>query len=285
MSFNENLKQLRIDHHMTQDDLAKKLYVTRQTVSRWENGSRYPDLMMIKEISNVFDVSIDYLLKDDEFESYSEKSSLTENETIFSKIISALFLVTFVIAIIEIFVNSYYYSLTEVHTTINAISYFSRGIFIIIAGTALEGFLFVIKKKDTCFDAGFIGIMYFVYETLILYIQNSNHVTSGVLWLMLINILCGVSVGLYFFKRIEKLKYFIMTVGILLIGYKVITYIYTVSVLYNYSVTFNTTDVMTLTLISNLIHLLITLCCTSVLLIYTYILDKKRKLNQTLINK
>ena len=43
MEFGEKLKQLREEKGMTQQKIADKLYVTRQAVSRWECGARYPD--------------------------------------------------------------------------------------------------------------------------------------------------------------------------------------------------------------------------------------------------
>jgi transcriptional regulator with XRE-family HTH domain len=52
------LKTTRKDHNLSQEDLAKKLYVTRQTISRWENGVRVPALNALEDISNVYGIDI-----------------------------------------------------------------------------------------------------------------------------------------------------------------------------------------------------------------------------------
>lgn len=60
--FGENLKKLRKSKEMTQETLAEFLGVSFQTVSKWERGETYPDIIMLPIISRFFDVSIDDLL-------------------------------------------------------------------------------------------------------------------------------------------------------------------------------------------------------------------------------
>lgn len=66
MDFGEKIKELREAKGMTQQNLADLLFVTRQTVSRWEGGSRYPDLVTAKNLADILDTTIDTLLADDE---------------------------------------------------------------------------------------------------------------------------------------------------------------------------------------------------------------------------
>ena len=54
--------ELRTNRGMSQDDLAEKVMVTRQAVSRWENGETVPNTETLKLLSRVFDVSINTLL-------------------------------------------------------------------------------------------------------------------------------------------------------------------------------------------------------------------------------
>lgn len=54
--------ELRTKHGLSQDELAEKVFVTRQAVSRWENGETVPNTETLKLLSNVFDVSINTLL-------------------------------------------------------------------------------------------------------------------------------------------------------------------------------------------------------------------------------
>jgi len=64
MEAKEILKELRQKHDMTQDQLAEKLAVTRQAVSRWENGESVPNPETLKQLSALFDISINRLLGD-----------------------------------------------------------------------------------------------------------------------------------------------------------------------------------------------------------------------------
>ena len=76
--FGENLKRVREEKGITQQTLADQLYVTRQTVSRWEGGSRYPDLMTAKKMAQYLEVSLDDLLSDDDMKLYVQKSAILE---------------------------------------------------------------------------------------------------------------------------------------------------------------------------------------------------------------
>lgn len=77
--FGENLKRIREEKGMTQQTLADYLYVTRQAVSRWEGGSRYPDLMTAKKMAEFLETSVDELLADDDMKKYVEKSAILDD--------------------------------------------------------------------------------------------------------------------------------------------------------------------------------------------------------------
>lgn len=62
ISLNKNLKKLRINAEMTQEQLAERLGVSPQTVSRWENDGSYPDITMLPVLASLFDISVDALL-------------------------------------------------------------------------------------------------------------------------------------------------------------------------------------------------------------------------------
>ena len=68
MIFAEKLYQLRRQKGMSQEELADRLEVSRQAVSRWEMGTTLPDAKNLIQLSGIFDVSIDYLLKDEMYE-------------------------------------------------------------------------------------------------------------------------------------------------------------------------------------------------------------------------
>ena len=59
---NENIKALRKTKRLTQDELATRLNVVRQTVSKWEKGLSVPDAEMLQKIAEVFEVDVSQLL-------------------------------------------------------------------------------------------------------------------------------------------------------------------------------------------------------------------------------
>lgn len=73
---NKTLKHFRTSHKMTQEELALKLAVTRQTVSKWENGISVPDADTLSKIADIFGVSVIELLGSSELlnENNTEKS-------------------------------------------------------------------------------------------------------------------------------------------------------------------------------------------------------------------
>lgn len=65
MKFSEKIFKLRKQHGMSQEDLAEKLNVSRQAISRWEGGSAQPDATNVLQLSKLFEVTADYLLNDE----------------------------------------------------------------------------------------------------------------------------------------------------------------------------------------------------------------------------
>lgn len=65
MQFGEKLIALRKQNNYSQEDLAEQIGVSRQAISRWESGSTLPDAMNLIQLSNLFHVSIDSLLRDE----------------------------------------------------------------------------------------------------------------------------------------------------------------------------------------------------------------------------
>lgn len=65
MDISNQILNIRKEEKLTQEEFGKLFYVTRQTVSNWENGKTYPDLQTLVDISNQFEISLDLLLKGD----------------------------------------------------------------------------------------------------------------------------------------------------------------------------------------------------------------------------
>ena len=66
MQIGNKINQLRKLSGMTQEQLAEKLNVSRQTISKWESGSSSPDIESVVKVSEIFQVSLDDLLKEGE---------------------------------------------------------------------------------------------------------------------------------------------------------------------------------------------------------------------------
>lgn len=78
MIFGEKLQKLRKSKGMTQEQLAERITVSRQAISKWELGESLPDTVNILQISKLFAVSTDYLLND-EFETDMNIAAIQES--------------------------------------------------------------------------------------------------------------------------------------------------------------------------------------------------------------
>lgn len=65
MELGKRIKTFREKINMSQEELADKIYTSRQTISNWENDKTYPDINSLKLLSNIFDVSLDNLIEGD----------------------------------------------------------------------------------------------------------------------------------------------------------------------------------------------------------------------------
>lgn len=105
----KNITALRIKSKMTQSELAAKLNYTDKSVSKWEHGDSVPPVEVIKEIANLFGVTVDFLLSDNTDESYDKiyvgKGNLT-NKII---ITGLAVLMVWLLATIVFFYSTTYY--------------------------------------------------------------------------------------------------------------------------------------------------------------------------------
>lgn len=65
MNVGKQIKKYRTEANLSQEELADKIFVSRQTISNWENDKNYPDIKSLVLMSEVFRVSLDYLIKGD----------------------------------------------------------------------------------------------------------------------------------------------------------------------------------------------------------------------------
>jgi len=65
MNLGSQIKRYRNELHLSQEELAEKIFVSRQSVSNWENDKTYPDIKSLLLLSELFSVSLDTLIKGD----------------------------------------------------------------------------------------------------------------------------------------------------------------------------------------------------------------------------
>ena len=75
MTLGEMIRRLREEAGLSQQELAERLFVSRQTVSRWESGSRTPDIMTAKKIAALLGATLDELVPDGEGEEMPKAES------------------------------------------------------------------------------------------------------------------------------------------------------------------------------------------------------------------
>lgn len=66
MEFKEKLQLLRTNSKLSQEELADRLEISRQSITKWENGQSFPDIKNLIQLSEIFKVSIDRLVKEND---------------------------------------------------------------------------------------------------------------------------------------------------------------------------------------------------------------------------
>ncbi|KGF04300.1 helix-turn-helix domain-containing protein [Anaerococcus lactolyticus] len=76
MKIGDKLKNARLHKKLTQEEAAEKLFVSRQSISNWENNKTYPDIGNVIALSDLYQISLDELLKgSDNFMKHLEEST------------------------------------------------------------------------------------------------------------------------------------------------------------------------------------------------------------------
>lgn len=82
MIFSNKLQVLRKSRGYTQEELAEKLHISRQAIAKWEAGHTYPDITNLITLSQLFNVTVDYLVKDQECNVTVGKDKITDIKNI-----------------------------------------------------------------------------------------------------------------------------------------------------------------------------------------------------------
>lgn len=78
----ENIKKLRKTKGLTQEQLAQQLYVTRQLISKWEQGKSLPDIENLKKLASIFEVPLSDLLDDESVATITIKEAIKNKKSL-----------------------------------------------------------------------------------------------------------------------------------------------------------------------------------------------------------
>lgn len=101
-NFSNRLKEERKRQCLTQQDLADLLHVSRTSISNWEVGRNYPDLEVLVRLSDILNLSLDHLLKEDDnmVESYSQKIKTSRKKSTIIRVLSGIVISSVMIAVL-----------------------------------------------------------------------------------------------------------------------------------------------------------------------------------------
>lgn len=80
MNLSNKIYEMRRAQGLSQEQLAEKLNVSRQSVSKWESGEAIPELERLIELSKIFNVTTDYLLKESDVDELTIRTKMLENQ-------------------------------------------------------------------------------------------------------------------------------------------------------------------------------------------------------------
>lgn len=130
MEIEKKLKDARVKAGLTQEQVAEKIMVSRQTISNWENGKSLPDIVSIMNLSDLYQISLDELLKGDKKmkEKMEKDVKVAKGNTRLILTTAIIFLVVVIIYTTSTFVGGAFYDFCA-----NAIQWVVMGIGIAFA--------------------------------------------------------------------------------------------------------------------------------------------------------
>lgn len=102
MELGNQIKHYRIEKGLSQEELAERVYVTRQTISNWENNKNYPDINSIVLLSEIFEISIDNLIKGDLEKMKKEINSEEVKKLNFYSLMMAILMIAAIISLVPL---------------------------------------------------------------------------------------------------------------------------------------------------------------------------------------
>ena len=148
MEFNEKLQELRKQKGLTQEELAKRLYVSRTAISKWESGRGYPNIESLRAIAKYFSVSVDELLSSDEILSLAEDAEAQKEKNFRDKIYGLLDICTSLLIFLPFFADRSVGTVRSVSLLgLNGVQpYLKIPYFVLIVGIIIIGILTLVLQ-------------------------------------------------------------------------------------------------------------------------------------------
>ena len=192
MEFNEKLQELRKSRGLTQEELAKELYVSRTAVSKWESGKGYPGIDSLKELSRFFSVSIDSLLSSEKLIYIADKENKSNIKGIcnlLSGFADTMALMLIFLPLYPKLVNDFIYSVNLIAYTdiskINQILYWTTFISLALIGV-IRIILNQIKAEKVQKLTAFISIVVNVLMIFVLALARESYAVITAFLILLI---------------------------------------------------------------------------------------------------
>lgn len=123
MELSQKLQKRRKEMNLTQEEVALRIHVSRQTISNWETGRTLPDIKSLIVISDIYDISLDILLKEDNVMVHHLQKMTEDNK--FLKSFCGLLLLNIVLITSSIFVkNTVFLNVLLILIGLNSLSIF-----------------------------------------------------------------------------------------------------------------------------------------------------------------
>ena len=90
MNFHENLQRLRKQAGLSQEEVAQKLFLSRQSISKWENGGAEPGIENLKALAKLYGVTVDELVGNEQPEDTTEETARKKGNRLKACAISSL---------------------------------------------------------------------------------------------------------------------------------------------------------------------------------------------------
>lgn len=202
MTFGEKLFKLRKGKGLSQEALAEKLSTSRQAISKWENDQAYPETEKLLLIGNIFEVSLDYLLKEtvhedvDDIDGYYVSKEMAEGYLLQEIRIAKYVALGFCILILSA-VPYFLFSTDSIITLLSIIILATVGIVTVIAAALTEKHKYkVLKKEPLTLDDNYLKELTNRYEEF----------KKRAIPIIALGVGTLIIVGLFFFLEVEGIS-------------------------------------------------------------------------------